>query len=170
MDTERLKRFLIGLVVGLAITALLLVADATRPKKRDDIRLNDRGECVYPMSLSFAASLAQLAFVLAVVSHYTSQNGCCKPRDGVSGSSFVAGIILAIISWSMALDAGGIFLLDMLAVWPGNHGKAPECYNGVEADHHRYMKEAFYRSMFAIFFAGCSSKLRSPPPPPPIAS
>ncbi|KAM3271197.1 hypothetical protein ACQJBY_041771 [Aegilops geniculata] len=165
MDTEKLKRFLVGLVVGLAIAALILVADATRPKKRDDIRLNERGECVYPMSLSFAVSLAQLTFLMSVVSHYTSQNGCCKRRDGVSGSYFVAGIILAIISWSIALNAGGIFLLDMSAIWPGNHGKAPECYTGVEADHHRFMKKAFYRSMFAIFFAGCSSKLHSPPPP-----
>ncbi|EMS54379.1 hypothetical protein TRIUR3_27009 [Triticum urartu] len=143
MDTERLKRFLIGLVVGLAITALLLVADATRPKKRDDIRLNDRGECVYPMSLSFAASLAQLAFVLAVVSHYTSQNGCCKPRDGVSGSSFVAGIILAIISWSMALDAGGIFLLDMLAVWPGNHDLYVGVWSQLHVDQAGIMRGGF---------------------------
>lgn len=77
----------------------LAVANSKK-KKPDDIRLNDRGECVYPMSLSFAVGLVQLAFILGVVSYYTFQHGCCcKRRDGVSGSSFVLGIFLAIISW-----------------------------------------------------------------------
>ncbi|KAF7069762.1 hypothetical protein CFC21_075345 [Triticum aestivum] len=166
MDTERLKRLLIKSVVALAIAALILYADATRPKKPEDIRLNDRGECVYPMSLSFVVGLAELAVLLGFVSYFTFQHGwCCVRRDGVSVSSFALGIFLAILSWLLTWWAVRLYLRDVGAIWPGRRGKPPECYAALKLDHHHLMANAFKPFVFALALAFCSSKKLSPPPP-----
>ncbi|XP_037437531.1 uncharacterized protein LOC119304977 [Triticum dicoccoides] len=164
MNTEKLKRFLTGLVVGLGIAALILSANATRPEKPEDIRLNERGECVYPMSLSFVVGLAELAVLVGCVSYFTFKQGCCcVRRDGVSEWSFALGIFFAIIAWLLTLWAVRLYLVDVEAIWPGRRGKPPECYASLKTDHHRLMEKAFRPFIFAILFAIGSSKKLSPP-------
>ncbi|XP_044384395.1 uncharacterized protein [Triticum aestivum] len=165
MNTGKLKRFLIDLVVVLGVAALIFANNATRPEKPEDIRLNDRGECVYPMSLSLVVGLAELAVLVGCVSYFTFRHGCCwVRRDGVSDLSFALGIFFAILAWLLALWAARLYLVDVAAIWPGRRGKPPECYTSLKTDHHHLMEKAFGPFIFAIAFAIGSYKKLSPPP------